>query len=92
MTLSFPGISAVTNSPANAGDTLGWEDPLEEEMATHSSILSGKSCGQRSLVGYSPWGCKELGMTEATEHARDDIGPTWIIPSALCFSRSADEQ
>ena len=39
--------------------SLGWEDPLEEEMATHSPIfLPGESRGQRSLVGYSPWGCK----------------------------------
>ena len=42
---------------------LGWEDPLEKEMATHSSILAGESHGQRSLVGYSPRGCKELDMT-----------------------------
>ena len=41
------------------------EDPLEEEMAIHPSIL-GESHGQRSLVGYSPWGCKESDMTEAT--------------------------
>ena len=34
--------------------SLGWEDPLEKEMATHSSTLAGKSHGQRSLVGYSP--------------------------------------
>ena len=33
---------------------LGWEDPLEKEMAMHSSILSGESYGQRRLVGYSP--------------------------------------
>ena len=39
--------------------TLGWEDPLEKEMAIHSSILPGKSHGQRSLEGYSPWGHKE---------------------------------
>ena len=32
--------------------SLGWKDPLEEEMATHSSILPGKSHAQRSLVGY----------------------------------------
>jgi len=36
---------------------------LEEEMATHSSVLAGKSHGQRSLAGYSPWGCKESDMT-----------------------------
>ena len=36
------------------------------EMATHSSVLAGESHGQRSLTGYSPWGCKESDMTEAT--------------------------
>ena len=35
--------------------SLGWEDPLEEGMATYSSILAWKNPqGQRSLVGYSP--------------------------------------
>ena len=34
--------------------SLGWEDPLEKEMATHSSMLA--SHGQRSLVGYIPGG------------------------------------
>ena len=42
--------------------SLGQKDPLEKEMATHSSIL-GKSYGQSSLVGYSPWGCEELDTT-----------------------------
>jgi len=39
----FLAGSVVNNSSANAGDTgliLGWEDTLEEEMATHSSILA----------------------------------------------------
>ena len=42
----FPGCSVVKPLPANAGDTrdvvrsLGQEDPLEEEMATHPSILA----------------------------------------------------
>ena len=44
--------------------SLGGEDPLEKDMATHSSILVWKIHGQRSLVGYSPWGRKELDMTE----------------------------
>ena len=39
---------------------LGQEDPLEKEMATFCSILPRKSHGQRSLAGYSPWGCKSL--------------------------------
>ena len=37
--------------------SLGREDSLGEEMATHSSTLTWK---RRSLVGYSPWGHKEL--------------------------------
>ena len=37
---------------------LGREDPLEKEMTTHSLFLPGESHGQRSLAGYSPWGCK----------------------------------
>ena len=32
-------------------------------------FLPGESPGQRSLAGYSPWGCRESDMTEATEHA-----------------------
>ena len=40
--------------------SLGQEDILEKDVATHSSILAGKSYGQRTLVGYSPWGYKRL--------------------------------
>ena len=42
--LGFPGDLVVKNPPANAGDAgdMGWEDSLEEEMATHSSILAWK--------------------------------------------------
>ena len=43
---------------------LGWEDPLEKEMAIHSSTVAWKSHGQRSLVCYSLWGCKESDTTE----------------------------
>jgi hypothetical protein len=50
----------VKNLPPNTGDvrdtvlSLGQEDPLKEDMATHSSIHAWESHGQRSLVGYSP--------------------------------------
>ena len=44
--------------------SLGREDPLENEMATHSSILAWKAHGQRSPVGYSPWGLNEYDMME----------------------------
>ena len=45
LTLGFPGDSAVKNPPAmqdTRGRSLGWEDPLEKAMATHSSILPGR--------------------------------------------------
>ena len=40
------------------GLTLSREDSLEKEMVTHCSTLAGRSHGERSLMGYSPWGRK----------------------------------
>ena len=48
---------------------LGWEDALEKEMQPTPVFLPGKCHGQRSLVGYSPWSCKEADMTEPHMHA-----------------------
>ena len=45
--------------------SLGQEDPLEEGMATHSSILSWRIPWTVNLAGCSPWGRKELARTEA---------------------------
>ena len=62
----------VKNSPANAGDLRdvglipGLEDPLEEGMATHSSILPGEPHWHIRLVRYIPWGHKESDTTEGT--------------------------
>ena len=44
--------------------SLGQEDPLEEEMATHSSILAWRIPWTEEPDGYSPWGCKESDTTE----------------------------
>ena len=44
--------------------SLGWEDPLEKEMQPTPVLLPGEFHGQRSLVVYSPWGHKEVDMTE----------------------------
>ena len=58
--LEFPGFlgdSDGKESANNVGDPgfiPGWEDPLENGTATHSSILPRESHGQRSLGGYSP--------------------------------------
>ena len=61
-------VLVVKNLPDNVGDTssiLGQEDPLEEGWQPTPVFLPGESHGQRSLVGYSPWGCKESNTTEA---------------------------
>ena len=49
--------------------SLGQEDPLEKEMATHSRIIAWENHGQRSWVGYSQWDHKESDMTEVTKHS-----------------------
>ena len=65
----FPVAQTVKNLPARQETrvrSLGWEVPLEEGMAIHSlenSCLENPH-GQRSLAGYSPWGCKESDMTK----------------------------
>ena len=44
-----------------------WEDPLEKEMATHSSILAWRIPQREEPGGFSPWGHKE---SDTTEHTR----------------------
>ena len=66
--MGFSGGLVVRNLPASAGpqqtwiQSLGWENPLQEEMAITPLFLPGKSHRQRSLAGCSPWGHKELDM------------------------------
>ena len=69
--LSLKGASLlaqmVKNLPAMQEiqlQSLGWEDLLEKEMAIHSSILAWRIPWTEDLVGYSPWGHKELDTTE----------------------------
>ena len=60
--MGFQDDSMVKNPPAIQVtwiQSLGQEDPLKKKMAAHISIL-GKSCGPRSLVGYSPWDSKRV--------------------------------
>ena len=53
----------VKSLSTNAGDvvpSLDWKDPLEKETQLTAVFLPGKSCEQRSLVGYSPWDHKRV--------------------------------
>ena len=53
-------------------------------MATHSRLLPGESNGQRNLVGYSPWGSKELDTTEHSRERRMDLQPKQAGIHLLC--------
>ena len=44
--------------------SLGWEKPLEKEMATHSSMLAWKIPWTEEPGSYSPWGHKKLDKSE----------------------------
>jgi len=64
--------------------SLDQEDSLEEEMATHSSILAWESPWIGSLEGYSPGGIKESDMTEYT-HTLPDLGILAKLGDSLVF-------
>ena len=53
-------VGSITGSGRSPGGGHGNPTPV---------FLPEKSHRQRSLVGYSPWGCKKLDMTEGTKHA-----------------------
>ena len=72
--MGFPDDSVVKNlllmkEPQEMQvQSLGWEDPLEEGLATHSSILVWRiPMDPMDLVG--PGGWKELDMTWVTKHS-----------------------
>ena len=73
--MGFSGDSVVKNLSAMQKlretwiRSLGWEDLLKEEMATHSHNLARIIPWTEKLGGLCPWGHKESDMTEATDHA-----------------------
>ena len=81
MKLGFPGGAVVKNPPSNAGNAkdvvliLGLGNSLGEGNGIPSTpvFLPGKSNGQRSLVDYGLWGCKELDTTEQASTHRLEV-------------------
>ena len=88
--MGFPGSTLVKNWPADAGDGRkvgsipGQEEPLEQEMATHFSIIAWREFhGQKNLAGYNPWGLKEQDVTKHahTWHKVDNTALMyWGVP------------
>ena len=65
--------------------SLGWEDPLKEEMATHSSVLAGKIPWTEKPSGLWSMGLKESDTTEVTEHTHTHIHNTKGTFSIFCI-------
>ena len=78
-TSGFPGGSVVKYLSASAGDMRDSGLILWRRKLT-PVFLPGKSPGQRSLAGYSPWGCKELNTTE-----RITCLPWWLSWQRICL-------
>ena len=64
--MGFPGGSASKESTCNMGDlgSVPGLGPWRREWLPIPVFLPGEFHGQRSLGGYSPWGCKESDTTE----------------------------
>ena len=78
---SFPGGSVVKNLPTVQETqvwSLGWEYPLGREWQPPPECLPGKSQGQRSLVGYNPWGRKRVGHNLVTKQQQQYTYTTCI--------------
>ena len=89
---NFPGGSDRKESAHNAGDRgaipgvgrspgRGCDNPLQ-----YSDLENPH--GQRSLAGYSPWGCKDSDATERpspASMAAVDIGPALVCEAATCY-------
>ena len=62
MSLVAQTVKCLSTMQETRVQSLGWEDPLEKEMAIHSSAIACKI--PWSLAGCSPWDCKESDTTE----------------------------
>ena len=94
----FSGGSDSKGSACNSGDLgsipgLG-RSPGEGKGYPTPVFLPGEFHGQRSLAGYSPWGCKELDMTEQltlirwnTSIKRNISSPTWLL-GIVCIEKA----
>ena len=93
LAIGLPGGLAVKNPSANSGDTgqsLGWEDPLEEGMATHSSILAWRLPWTEEPDGLQSMGSQRVRQDLAIEHMHE-AGYFWAFPG-LMYSKDIQIQ
>ena len=82
----FPGGSVVKNLPATQEtqvQSLGWEDPLEEGMETHSSILAWRiPCIERP-GGLQSMGSQRVRHDGSNEHLHTQVLSTPFHSSSI---------
>lgn len=65
----MPPSPVFVGFPDGSDGSLGWDDPREEGLATHSSFLARRiSMDKGASQGYSLWGPREWDMTEQLKH------------------------
>ena len=90
--LGFPSDSDGKQCAYNAGDLGSVPELGRSPGEGHGNPLQN-SCletphGQRSLVGYSPWSCKELDTTEQLSTAQDTVLSTLVASLSLLFMKT----
>ena len=84
----FPGGSAVKNLPEVQMwvQSLGWEDPLEKEMATYSSLLAWKIPRIEEPGGLQSMGLQKIGHNSVTkQQQQEEHAWEYFVPCALWF-------
>ena len=74
----------MQESQATRAQSLGQEDPLKKEMQSTPLFLPGKSHGQRSMAGYSLWGCKRV-QRDLAKNNNDKPSARHIIGAHYMF-------
>ena len=89
-TVGFPVAQVVKNLPAvqeSRVRSLGWEDPLEKEMATHSSILAWKIPWTEEPGGLQSMGSQRVGHNQVTSTNTMDHGNSEIENARFASSK-----
>ena len=89
----FPGSSVVKNATANAQTwvrSLGREDPLEQGMATHSSILAGKIPRIEESGKLQPMVLQRVGCNCVTEYVHTTVLANTVNSGQFCILSQAD--
>ena len=74
---------AIQKTQEMQARSLGWKIPWRRKWQPTPVFLPGKSCGQRSLEGYSPWGCRELDTNEVTENTKVRLVKAMVFPVVM---------